>query len=418
MAVFLLKVYHGTSYAPPPAQGVFSDVAITLPLAPWIEELARLSVTAGCGGSAYCPSNSVTRGQMAVFMSKTFHRPEAIRFLEQATWGPDRRRRRRGARAGLSALARGAVLALPASSYPGSLYPLWPDDIAGLLRRHLLPRQLHGATGCRTRFFTNALYQPDQLRQRVAWALHKIVVVSEDTMPYPFQIAPYLRVARPERVRQLPRHPLPGHAQPGDGRVPRTWTRPPSTTRTRTTRARSCSSSRSERSSSTRTARRRTTSTGPCPPTTSPSSTSSSASTPAGTSTRCPARAPNGADDVRRLGRPDVVRPRPARHRREDALRRVPGGPVVLPADQTGAQDLNAGDRRDLQPPERRPVPRARAHPQPRDVEPVSPATSSAWPAPSTTTAAACAAASGRWSRRSCSTRRRGASRPIRSTAT
>jgi hypothetical protein len=34
MAAFLLKVYHGTSYAPPPAQGVFSDVAITLPLAP------------------------------------------------------------------------------------------------------------------------------------------------------------------------------------------------------------------------------------------------------------------------------------------------------------------------------------------------------------------------------------------------
>jgi uncharacterized protein (DUF1800 family) len=191
MAAFLLKVYHGTSYAPPPAQGVFADVAITLPLAPWIEELARLSVTAGCGGSAYCPSNSVTRGQMAVFMSKTFHRPEAIRFLEQATWGP-------------SDVEIGAVLgqgflpwlatqnALPASSYPGSLYPLWPGDTPASCDDTCY-RDNYTSYRIQNRFFTNALYQPDQLRQRVAWALHKIVVVSEDALPYPFQMAPYLR---------------------------------------------------------------------------------------------------------------------------------------------------------------------------------------------------------------------------------
>jgi hypothetical protein len=105
MAAFLLKVYHGTTYAPPPAQGVFGDVPVSMPLAPWIEELARLSVTAGCGGTSYCPGNSVTRGQMAVFMTKTFHRPEAIRFLEQASarssaracspGSPPRTRRRR-----------------------------------------------------------------------------------------------------------------------------------------------------------------------------------------------------------------------------------------------------------------------------------------------------------------------------------
>ena len=72
----------------PAATGVFSDVPVSMPLAPWVEELARLSVTRGCGGSSYCPNNAVTRGQMAVFLAKTFHRPEATRFLEQATWGP------------------------------------------------------------------------------------------------------------------------------------------------------------------------------------------------------------------------------------------------------------------------------------------------------------------------------------------
>ena len=192
MAVFLLKVYHGTSYAPPPAQGVFSDVATTLPLAPWIEELARLSVTAGCGGTAYCPSNSVTRGQMAVFMTKTFHRPEAIRFLEQATWGPND-------------VEIGAVLgqgwlpwlaaqnAVAASSYPNSLFPLWPGDTPASCDDTCY-RDNYSSYRIQNRFFTNALYGPDQLRQRVGWALHKIVVVSEDALGYPFQVAPYLRI--------------------------------------------------------------------------------------------------------------------------------------------------------------------------------------------------------------------------------
>jgi hypothetical protein len=128
---------------------------------------------------------------MAVFMSKTYHRPEAIRFLEQATWGP-------------SDAEVGAVLgqgflpwlagqnALPASSYPNSLYPLWPGDTPDSCDDTCY-RDNYTSYRIQNRFFTNALYQPDQLRQRVAWALHKIVVVSEDALPYPFQMAPYLR---------------------------------------------------------------------------------------------------------------------------------------------------------------------------------------------------------------------------------
>jgi len=192
MAAFLLKVYHGTSYAPPPAQGVFGDVPTSMPLAPWIEELARLSVTAGCGGTSYCPANSVTRGQMAVFMTKTFHRPEAIRFLEQATWGASDSDI--GAVLGQGYLPwLAAQNAAPASTYPNSLFPLWPGDSPSSCDDTCL-RDNYSSYRLQNRFFLNALYGPDQLRQRVAWSLHKLVVVSADVLPYPFQTAPYLRV--------------------------------------------------------------------------------------------------------------------------------------------------------------------------------------------------------------------------------
>ena len=73
MAVFLLKTEHGSSYAPPACAGVFPDVPCSSPFAPWIEQLFNEQVTGGCGGGNYCPANANTRGQMAVFMVKTFH---------------------------------------------------------------------------------------------------------------------------------------------------------------------------------------------------------------------------------------------------------------------------------------------------------------------------------------------------------
>jgi hypothetical protein len=73
MAVFLLKAEHGSSYLPPPCAGVFPDVPCPSTFADWIEQLAAESITGGCGGGNYCPSNPNTRGQMAVFISKTFN---------------------------------------------------------------------------------------------------------------------------------------------------------------------------------------------------------------------------------------------------------------------------------------------------------------------------------------------------------
>jgi hypothetical protein len=74
MAVFLLKTSLGEKYAPPPATGIFADVPVGSFAADWIEDLYARAITGGCNASPlmYCPNNAVTRGQMAVFLVKTF----------------------------------------------------------------------------------------------------------------------------------------------------------------------------------------------------------------------------------------------------------------------------------------------------------------------------------------------------------
>jgi hypothetical protein len=72
MAVFLLKAKYGSGHVPPAATGaVFADVPANAFAAAWIEELASLGVTSGCGGGNYCPNSAVTRKQMSVFLLKT-----------------------------------------------------------------------------------------------------------------------------------------------------------------------------------------------------------------------------------------------------------------------------------------------------------------------------------------------------------
>jgi hypothetical protein len=71
MAVFLLKSEHGPAYVPPDCAGTFADVACPGSFTNWVEQLAAEGVTSGCGGGNYCPANSVTRAQMAVFLLKT-----------------------------------------------------------------------------------------------------------------------------------------------------------------------------------------------------------------------------------------------------------------------------------------------------------------------------------------------------------
>ncbi len=73
MAVFLLKSKYGADHVPPPPPPVpiFPDVPADAFAAAWIDELATLEITTGCGGGLYCPDRSVSRAEMAVFLLKT-----------------------------------------------------------------------------------------------------------------------------------------------------------------------------------------------------------------------------------------------------------------------------------------------------------------------------------------------------------
>jgi S-layer homology domain len=56
--------------SPAPAMADFTDVPTSSPQYQYIEALFQAGITAGCGGGNYCPNNPVTRGQMAVFLTK------------------------------------------------------------------------------------------------------------------------------------------------------------------------------------------------------------------------------------------------------------------------------------------------------------------------------------------------------------
>jgi len=77
MAVFLLKAEHGAAYIPPGVGSStgFNDVLVTHWAAAWIKQLAAEGITTGCGSGNYCPEDSVTRAQMAVFLVRTFNLP-------------------------------------------------------------------------------------------------------------------------------------------------------------------------------------------------------------------------------------------------------------------------------------------------------------------------------------------------------
>jgi S-layer family protein len=72
MSVFVLVAKEGPGYQPPACGApVFNDVPASNPFCRFIEELARRGVVSGCGGGNYCPTNAVTREQMAVFVLRT-----------------------------------------------------------------------------------------------------------------------------------------------------------------------------------------------------------------------------------------------------------------------------------------------------------------------------------------------------------
>jgi hypothetical protein len=73
MAPFVLVAKEGAGYNPPACvpPNLFSDVPETSPFCKFIEEIANRGVVTGCGPNLYCPTNNVTREQMAVFVLRT-----------------------------------------------------------------------------------------------------------------------------------------------------------------------------------------------------------------------------------------------------------------------------------------------------------------------------------------------------------
>jgi hypothetical protein len=72
IAVFILRTKYGGSYVPPAAKGIFTDVPTTHLFAAYIEKLASLKITSGCGNNKYCPEEPVTRAEMATMLSRAF----------------------------------------------------------------------------------------------------------------------------------------------------------------------------------------------------------------------------------------------------------------------------------------------------------------------------------------------------------
>ena len=116
---------------------------------------------------------------------------DAVRFLEQATWGPTAADIAHVKQIGFMAYLNeqfNAPVTNPAkgSNYPDLTFPL--DDQATACPTSSPGDPNYNQTVCnrdnfsmyplQRNFFSNALYGPDQLRQRVAFALHQILVVS------------------------------------------------------------------------------------------------------------------------------------------------------------------------------------------------------------------------------------------------
>jgi uncharacterized protein (DUF1800 family) len=189
MAVFIVRSEHGSGFMPPAPVGLFADVPTTRMFANFIEQLANEGITAGCLPGYYCPDGTVTRGQMATFLSKAFS-ADLIRLLEQATWGPTDGALDHLRKAGMTAWLEDQLVE-PASSYP--TMALWPSTVPVSCDSNC-QRDNYSMYPIQLRFFTNALSGPDQLRQRVAWALHRMIVVSGVSLNQPSWMVPYLQI--------------------------------------------------------------------------------------------------------------------------------------------------------------------------------------------------------------------------------
>ena len=65
-----VRIFWRRQVGPAPAQPAFGDVPASAPFFQYVEALAASAITGGCGNGNFCPNAPLTRGQMAVFLSK------------------------------------------------------------------------------------------------------------------------------------------------------------------------------------------------------------------------------------------------------------------------------------------------------------------------------------------------------------
>jgi hypothetical protein len=118
---------------------------------------------------------------------------DIVRFLEQSTWGPTPDLVEHVRQVGFDAFLTEQFEA-PASSYPSLPAVLTTRDEATCPSGSACQRDNYTLYLLQNQFFRNGLYGQDQLRQRVAFALHQIIVVSGADISLPFWYAPYLQI--------------------------------------------------------------------------------------------------------------------------------------------------------------------------------------------------------------------------------
>jgi hypothetical protein len=74
-AALVLRASDPSAVPAPCDSARFADIAPASPFCPWIEELARRNVVAGCGGGKYCPDAVVSRAELAVILVGAFALP-------------------------------------------------------------------------------------------------------------------------------------------------------------------------------------------------------------------------------------------------------------------------------------------------------------------------------------------------------
>ena len=124
---------------------------------------------------------------------------DTVRFLEQASWGPTASEVARVRAMGFRAYLDEQFNLPPTNVAKGSNFPdlPFPSDVSNTtcptgspqecVRDNYTMYPLHKT------FYTNALYGQDQLRQRVAFALHQILVVSGRDITTPSRLTVYLQ---------------------------------------------------------------------------------------------------------------------------------------------------------------------------------------------------------------------------------